>query len=197
MTLRPSAGSRSLAESNQTRCWLLPEEEEVVLEFALENASWGWPLSKERIKAHVDKIYRARLGRAFPEKGVGMNWVDRFLKRHENHIQTYRAYPLKPSVERLSTNTHTRTTLTSSSTSSKQEIMETHFCQKTSMEVTKLHFIQARGHQTERSLALRESESNISKKQATERTSLLWLQFVPMAPPQYPQQSSSRVASTS
>ena len=87
MTLKPSAGSWSLAESNRTRCWLLPEEEEVILEFALENASRGWPLSKERIKAHVDKIYRARLGRAFPEKGLGMNWVDRFLKRHENHIR--------------------------------------------------------------------------------------------------------------
>ena len=49
--------TQSLAESNRTRCWLLPEEEEVILEFALENASRGWPLSKERIKAHVDKIY--------------------------------------------------------------------------------------------------------------------------------------------
>ena len=66
--------------------WLPPEEEEVVLEFALECASQGLPLGKERIKAHVDKICQARLGSEFPEMGVGLNWVDRFLKLHESHV---------------------------------------------------------------------------------------------------------------
>ena len=90
-----SIGARSIAESNRARSWLLPEEEEVVLEFALEIASRGWPLEKERIKAHVDNICRARLGDAFPGNGVGLNWVDRFLKHHSNHIRTYRAHPLE------------------------------------------------------------------------------------------------------
>ena len=27
--------------------------------------------------------------------GIGLNWVDQFLKRHANHIQTYQAHPLK------------------------------------------------------------------------------------------------------
>lgn len=31
-------GGRPIAESNHAKCWLLPEEEEVVLEFALEIA---------------------------------------------------------------------------------------------------------------------------------------------------------------
>jgi len=93
--LRSSTGVQSLTEFNHAKRWLLPEEEEVVLGFALEIASRGWPLEKERIKAHVDKICGARLGGTFPEKGVGLNWVDRFLKHHANHLQTYRAHPLE------------------------------------------------------------------------------------------------------
>lgn len=27
--------------------------------------------------------------------GVGLNWVDRFLKRHESRVRTYRAHPLE------------------------------------------------------------------------------------------------------
>jgi hypothetical protein len=93
--LRNLTGARPLAESNHAKCWLLPEEEEVILEFALEIASRGWPLEKQHIKAHVDKICRARLGVIFPENGVGLNWVDRFLGRHANRIQTYRSHPLE------------------------------------------------------------------------------------------------------
>ena len=47
------------------------------------------------IKAHVNKICQARLGGVFPKMGIGLNWVDQFLKRHANHIQTYQAHPLK------------------------------------------------------------------------------------------------------
>ena len=91
----PFIGTQPLTEFNHAKRWLLPEEEEVILEFALESASRGWPLEKERIKAHVDKICSARFGGGFPGKGVGLNWVDRFLKRHANRIRTYRAYPLE------------------------------------------------------------------------------------------------------
>lgn len=95
LTLIFVIGVRPVAESNCAKCWLLPEEEEVVLEFALEIASRGWPLEKERIKAHVDKICKARLEGTFPESGVGLNWVDQFLERHSNRIRTYRAHPLE------------------------------------------------------------------------------------------------------
>ena len=65
------------------------EEEEVILEFALEIALQGWPLDKKHIRAHVNAICWARLGGIFPENEVGLNWVDWFLKRHTDHIQTY------------------------------------------------------------------------------------------------------------
>jgi hypothetical protein len=55
-TLRSSTGAQPLTEFNHTKHWLLLEEEEVILEFALEIASCGWPLEKERIKAHVNNV---------------------------------------------------------------------------------------------------------------------------------------------
>ena len=75
--------------------WLLPEEEVATLDFLLELASRGWPLNKQRTRDHVNKICRARLGCAFPENGVGECWVDRFLDRHRDLVQTYRAHPLE------------------------------------------------------------------------------------------------------
>ena len=48
-----STRAQPIAESNHTKCWLLPEEEEVILKFALEIASQGWPLEKACIKAHI------------------------------------------------------------------------------------------------------------------------------------------------
>ena len=60
-----------VADPNHSKHRLLPEEEEVILEFALEVASQGWPPDKECIKAHVDTICWVRLEGVFPEKGVG------------------------------------------------------------------------------------------------------------------------------
>lgn len=88
-------GTCSIAEFNYEKRWLLPEEEKTVIEFILELASRGWPLSKRRTREHVNKVCRARLGDEFPEQGVGECWVDRFLGRHADFIQTYRAHPLE------------------------------------------------------------------------------------------------------
>ena len=88
-------GTQPLTEFNNVNRWLLPEEEEVILEFALEIASRGWPLDKEHIRAHINAICQARLGGIFPKNGVGLNWVDQFLKCHTDRIQTYRSHPLE------------------------------------------------------------------------------------------------------
>jgi hypothetical protein len=63
-------GLRSLTQFNWEKAWLLPEEEKAMLDFILELASRGWPLSKQQTRDHVDKIYQARLGAEFPEGGV-------------------------------------------------------------------------------------------------------------------------------
>jgi len=74
---------------------MLPEEEKIAIDFILELASRGRPLNKQRTRDHVNKICRARLGAEFPEGGVGECWIDRFLDRHRDLIQTYRAHPLE------------------------------------------------------------------------------------------------------
>ena len=66
-----------------------------MLDFILELASRGWPLNKQRTREHVNKICSAKLGAEFPEDGVGEHWVDHFLGRHRDLIQTYRAHPLE------------------------------------------------------------------------------------------------------
>lgn len=88
-------GVCSLAQFNQEKAWLLPAEEKAVIDFILELASRGWPLNKQRTREHVNKICQARLGDAFPRGGVGKCWVDRFLDRYQDRIQTYRAHPLE------------------------------------------------------------------------------------------------------
>ena len=60
-----------------------------MLDFILELASRGWPLNKQRTREHVNKICLAKLGAEFPEDGVGEHWVDHFLGRHRDLIQTY------------------------------------------------------------------------------------------------------------
>ena len=88
-------GVSSLAQFNREKAWLLPEEERIILDFILELASRGWPLNKQRTREHVNEICRAKLGAKFPKGGVGECWVDRFLDRHGELIQTYRAHPLE------------------------------------------------------------------------------------------------------
>lgn len=55
----------------------------------------GFLLSHRRLKEHVDEICRARLGSSFPEKGVGINWTHRFIKKHSDRIKVSRARPLE------------------------------------------------------------------------------------------------------
>ena len=92
---KSSLGVRFLTGFNQEKAWLLPKEEKTIIDFILELASRGWPLNKQWTRDHVNKICQARLGAEFPEGGVGECWVDRFLDRHRDLVQTYRAHPLE------------------------------------------------------------------------------------------------------
>ncbi|KAJ7020879.1 hypothetical protein C8F04DRAFT_883046, partial [Mycena alexandri] len=81
-------GGRTLAESNAAKGWLLEEEVEVVIGYALDIAARGFPLSHHRLKECVDDICRARLGDEFPGDGVGINWTQRFCKKYSDRLQT-------------------------------------------------------------------------------------------------------------
>jgi hypothetical protein len=80
-------GGLSREKANEHRSWLLPAEVDVVIDFIIEMAQRGFPLSHRRLKEHVDTICEARLGNEFPESGVGINWTYRFSKKYSERIR--------------------------------------------------------------------------------------------------------------
>ncbi|KIJ18804.1 hypothetical protein PAXINDRAFT_71306, partial [Paxillus involutus ATCC 200175] len=73
------------------------EEEEQMVAFCLDLAAQGFPLNHRSLKLHVDSVLRGRLGRTFPETGVGKNWIDRFLEQHSSDLSRYWSAPLDTS----------------------------------------------------------------------------------------------------
>ncbi|KAH9009830.1 hypothetical protein EDB84DRAFT_1240814, partial [Lactarius hengduanensis] len=71
---RLSNGGRSLTEANGEKSWLMSEEQDVIVQFVIESARRGFPLSPKRLREHTECILRARLGDKFPEDGLGKNW---------------------------------------------------------------------------------------------------------------------------
>ncbi|KAJ7504994.1 hypothetical protein B0H11DRAFT_1690867, partial [Mycena galericulata] len=67
-------GGKTKSTSNAEKGWLLPEEVDLVVQFATEVANRGFPLSHKHLKEHVDEICQTRLGDKFLESGVGKNW---------------------------------------------------------------------------------------------------------------------------
>ncbi|THU92505.1 hypothetical protein K435DRAFT_598103, partial [Dendrothele bispora CBS 962.96] len=72
--------------SNASRGWLLESEVEIVINYALELASRGFPLTHRRLKECVDNICRARLGDAFPTSGLGKQWTNRFVEKYSDRL---------------------------------------------------------------------------------------------------------------
>jgi hypothetical protein len=96
MTLkRLAAGGMTREKANANRRWLTDGEEDIVIDFISEMADRGFPLSHKRLKEHVDTICKARLGDAFPAKGVGENWTYRFAQRNSERIKISRSRPLE------------------------------------------------------------------------------------------------------
>jgi hypothetical protein len=109
MTLKHLAdGGLSREQANEARAWLLPAEVDVVIEFIIEMAHRGFPLSHRRLKEHVDIICRARLGNEFPELGVGANWTYCFSKKYAERIKISQSRPLEDKRGRA-VNPHTNT----------------------------------------------------------------------------------------
>ncbi|KAH9165071.1 hypothetical protein EDB89DRAFT_1911699 [Lactarius sanguifluus] len=79
---RLSNGGRSLTEANREKSWLTSEEQEIIVQFVIESARRGFPLSPKCLWEHTEYILRARLGDKFPEDGLGKNWPSRFIRKH-------------------------------------------------------------------------------------------------------------------
>lgn len=106
-TLRNLAnGGTSMSDFNAEKGWLKPAESEQVIEYCIEVAARGFPLTHRLLKECVDEICRARLGDEFPEGGVGKKWTDRFVEKHSDHIGAFYTHSLEGSRARA-VNPHT------------------------------------------------------------------------------------------
>ncbi|KAF8059286.1 hypothetical protein FPV67DRAFT_1392985, partial [Lyophyllum atratum] len=78
-------GGKSKSASNAEKGWLLKEEEDLIIKYAIA-VSRGFGLSHKRLKVHVDLILSAQLGSAFREGGVGKRWSGRFIEKHRKAL---------------------------------------------------------------------------------------------------------------
>ena len=82
-------GGLTRTESNGKKSWLTKEEGDIVVDFAIVVARRGFPLSPKRLREHAEHILTARLGKRFPETGLGKNWATRFITKHHNRLGMY------------------------------------------------------------------------------------------------------------
>jgi hypothetical protein len=83
--LEHSKGRRSQVEYASDQEILHAEERRVVIDYLIQCAEQGFPLTHVWLKEVVDDILRARLGEGFP--GVGMNYTHRFLEKASDEIK--------------------------------------------------------------------------------------------------------------
>ena len=75
-------GGRSLADFNLGRQNLTPAEEKVLVNFILESADWGFPMTYQNVVKYANDVLKSR-----GERSVGDSWVGRFLQWH-NEVHT-------------------------------------------------------------------------------------------------------------
>ena len=78
-----------MTQSNQQKSWLTAKEEENIINFAIEVAQWGFPLSPQRLKDHCEAVLQHRLGKNFLEGGLGRDWGNRFITKHNDRLGMY------------------------------------------------------------------------------------------------------------
>src|SRR3981189_2037773 len=58
---RLAGGGKPKSQSNAEKGWLLQSEADIIINFAIETAARGFPLSHRRLREHVNSILRGRL----------------------------------------------------------------------------------------------------------------------------------------
>jgi hypothetical protein len=82
-------GGTTRTETNGKKAWLTNEEGNIIVDFTIEVACRGFPLSPKRLREHAEHILGARLGKRFPETGLGKNWASRFITKHHDRLGMY------------------------------------------------------------------------------------------------------------
>ena len=84
-----ASGKESLLSFNARKKWLTADEEEEVIDFAINSALRGFPLNHQRLREHVNRICRGRNAPGFPESGVGKEWTQRCVEDHREKLKPY------------------------------------------------------------------------------------------------------------
>jgi hypothetical protein len=85
-------GGISMSSFNALKQRLTPPEERIIIDFSLESADRGFPLTVTNVYKCADNILTARLGDE--HLPLGHNWVNNFLTRHRDELQTHWSKPL-------------------------------------------------------------------------------------------------------
>lgn len=94
---RLANGGISMSAFNAAKQKLMPEEERVVVDFCLESADRGFPLTHANVYAAGDGILTARIGD--DHEPLGHNWVDGF--HWSKPLDTQRGNALNPTNVKL------------------------------------------------------------------------------------------------
>lgn len=78
-----------MTQSNWKKSWLTAEEEENIINFTMETAQQGFPLSPWRLKEHCKAVLQHRLDENFPEGGLGRDWGNHFITKHHDRLSMH------------------------------------------------------------------------------------------------------------
>ena len=81
------AGRQTRREAEYNMSWFTAEEDRVLITFFIEIADCGFPDTKRILREHINDLLQAKKGD--PTFCVSVNWVDRWLRRHKDHLQKY------------------------------------------------------------------------------------------------------------
>jgi hypothetical protein len=87
-------GGVTLTQSNGKKSWLTAGEDETIVKFTIKMAQCGFLLSPKKLKEHAEAILRHRMGQDFPEKGLGRDWGNHFIMKHNSRLGMYWSTPL-------------------------------------------------------------------------------------------------------
>ncbi|SJK99633.1 uncharacterized protein ARMOST_02941 [Armillaria ostoyae] len=85
-------GGQTMCEFNAGKRWLLPEEEEVILKYAISLAERGFPCSQRRLREHINSILEAHEDPNF--EPVGENFVGCWAERHSERLKPFWSHAL-------------------------------------------------------------------------------------------------------
>lgn len=80
-------GTVSVLEFNSSKQKLSKPEEDTIVDLICNSADRGLPLSHTDVASYANAILESRGGPEF--EPVGKSWVDRFLVRHRDRVQTH------------------------------------------------------------------------------------------------------------